>query len=84
MGIDLEEDDRRTADLLIHIRINVANEEICSHILSLLILAGLVHPYGLAIHFDHVQDLNGLQQDDDLSAITKVYAASLDSHGLSL
>ena len=47
--------------LLVHIRINVANEEIRPNIRSLLVLAGLIDPDGLAIHLDHIQHLDGLR-----------------------
>ena len=47
--------------LLIYVRINVANKQICPHILSLLVLTGLVDPDGLAKDLDHVQHLDGLR-----------------------
>ena len=48
--------------LFVHVRVQVADEHVGTHIGGgALVLAGLVHAYGLAIDFDHVQHADGLQ-----------------------
>ncbi len=58
---------RQSWHLFIDIGVNVSNEQVGPNILSLLVLAGLVHSNRFAIHLDHVQDLDRLRKDGNPS-----------------
>lgn len=48
------------AYLFVHIRIEVAYEQVGTYVDSLLVCRGFVDANGLAIHLDHVENLDGL------------------------
>lgn len=46
--------------LLVDIWVEVTDKQVGPHLLRLFVLGGLVDPDGLAIHLDHVEDLDGI------------------------
>ncbi len=47
-------------ELLVHLWVQVADEDVGTHVQVLLMRGGLVHPYWLPVELDHVHDLDGV------------------------